>query len=56
MSGQGTVIPVTLSGWYECQNGDIARYEWRNGRLVELERAKSWAEVGRMKLEAEEKP
>lgn len=19
----GTVIPVTVSGWYECQNGDV---------------------------------
>jgi hypothetical protein len=40
-----TTTPVTTSGWYELDNGQVQRFDWRNGRLVSGNTVDSWADV-----------
>ena len=48
MSNAPTIDPVRTCGWYPCTDGTIAGFRWRDGRLVEVERVASWAEVARL--------
>lgn len=40
-----TIKPVTLSGWYENEDGTVTQYAWRAGRLEADQTVPSWAEV-----------
>lgn len=40
-----TIKPVTLSGWYELEDGRVQRFGWRDGFAVSGVIVAGWADV-----------